>query len=162
MIGQSNVKLKMAVLKYVMATWVMLWPNIFQNIFCSFCGPMLEFINSLTCVRFGKAEIKKALVYEPQYIDRCIDVSCVLASNPLSWFFAMPVKCPQYHHQLHDFHFLRAVGFNRGLHKSHSKDLSQFGFSCKPRVHQAANLDCHVSEWSLKHWSPSCLDCICM
>lgn len=47
---------------------------IFQNIFCSFYGPTLEFINSLTCVRFGKTEMKKALVFEPQYTDRRIGV----------------------------------------------------------------------------------------
>lgn len=78
---------------------------------------------------------------------------------------SLPCKSvgPQYHHQLHDFRFLRAVGFHRCLHKSHSKNLSQFQFSCKPScVHQTANLDCHISECFLKHWTPSSLDCICI
>lgn len=108
-------------------------------------------------------QMKKALVFEPQYTDRRIDVSCVPASNPFSWFFPCKSIGPQYHHQLHDLRFLRAVGFHRCVHKSHSKNLSQFRFSCKPsRVHQTANLDCHVSECFLKHWTPSSLDCICI
>lgn len=107
--------------------------------------------------------MKKALVFEPQYTDRRIDVSDVPASNPFSWFFPCKSIGPQYHHQLHDLRFLRAVGFHRCVHKSHSKNLSQFRFSCKPsRVHQTANLDCHVSECFLKHWTPSSLDCICI
>lgn len=65
---------------------------IFYNIFCSFYGSMLEFINSLTLQEIWKAEVKKALVFEPQHIDRCIDVSYIPASNPFSWFFALPVK----------------------------------------------------------------------
>lgn len=125
----------------LMSTWVM-WP-ISSRTWVFFHGSILDCSTSLTCMRFDRQS--------EEGLSNHIEFHIYLVPAHFPDSLPCHLKYPHYH-QLHDFHFLRPIHVHRLLHKLHSKDLSQFGFSGK-----SCGWECF-----LRHWLPPSLYYICV
>lgn len=139
-------KLEMAVLECITSVWVM-WPT-FSRAY-SLYSSIFKLTRSLTCMSLaGKS--KEGLNFWKHGTEiNAQEFHIYPSSSPFSWFFALPVKniistTTNYLTST----FSRVVSFHRYLLKSHSKDATQFGFSCRPScVHQATHMTANVL-WS--------------